>query len=73
LKAPSLSDISQVLVKQSAIWVYNNGVFLSEESFHSLASAIVAIGYSKTSIAARQSIDTGKVIRGQYTFYSKPL
>jgi len=51
--------------------VYDNGVSLSEEPFHSLASAMAAIGYSKTSIAA--SIDTGKVIGGRYTFYSKPL
>jgi len=44
--------------------VYDNGVSLSEEPFHSLVSAMAAIGYSKTNIAARQSIDTGKVIRG---------
>jgi len=59
--------------KQSAIWVYENGVSLSEEPFNSFASAMSAIGYSKTSIAARRSIDTGKVIGGRYTFYSKPL
>lgn len=41
--------------------------------FNSFASAMEAIGYSKTSIAARRSIDTGKVIGGRNTFYSKPL
>jgi LAGLIDADG endonuclease. len=59
--------------KQSSIWVYHNGVLLSEEPFNSFASAMEAIGYSKTSVAARRSIDTGKIIGGCYTFYSKPL
>jgi hypothetical protein len=31
-----------------------------------------AIGYSKTSIAGRRSIDTGKIIGGRYTFFSNP-
>lgn len=60
-------------LKQSAIWVYDKGVLLSEEPFNSFGSALGAIGYSKTSVAARRSIDTGKLIAGRYTFYSKPL
>jgi len=60
-------------LKQSAIWVYDKGVLLSEEPFNSFGSAMEAIGYSKTSVAARRSIDTGKLIAGRYTFYSEPL
>jgi hypothetical protein len=59
--------------KQRSIWIYNNGVLLNKEPFNSFASAMKAIGYSKTSVAARRSIDTGKIIGGRYTFYSKPL
>ena len=70
-------------VKLNAIWVYDNEVLLSESPFSTFASAYQkknifffleeAIGYSKTSIAGRRSIDTGKKIGGRYTFYSKPL
>ena len=60
-------------VKHRAIWVYDNGVLLNEEPFYSFAKAMEANGYSKTSVAARRSIDTGKMIAGRYTFYSKPL
>lgn len=60
-------------VKLNAIWVYDNEVLLSESPFSTFASAMEAIGYSKTSIAGRRSIDTGKKIGGRYTFYSKPL
>ncbi len=60
-------------VKPSTIWVYDNGVLLSESPFSSFASAMEAIGYSKTSVAGRRSIGTGKIIGGRYTFYSKPL
>lgn len=45
-------------VKPSAIWVYDNGVLLNGSPFSSFASAMEAIGYSKTSIAGRRSIDT---------------
>ena len=60
-------------VKLNAIWVYDNEILLSESPFSTFASAMEAIGYSKTSIAGRRSIDTGKKIGGRYTFYSKPL
>jgi hypothetical protein len=69
-------DLAQAFartIKQRAIWVYDNGVLLREEPFTSYTSAMEAIGYSKNSIAARWNIDTGKVIGGRYTFYSKPL
>ena len=60
-------------VKASGIWVYDNGVLLNGSPFSSFASAMKAIAYSKTSIAGRRSIDTGKLIGGRFTFYSKPL
>ena len=59
-------------VKPQAIWVYDNGLLLSENPYSSFASAMEAIGYSKSSIAARRSLDTGKIIAGRYTFYSNP-
>lgn len=60
-------------VKERLIWVYDKGVLLRDEPFTSFVSVMEAIGYSKSSIAARRSIDTGKVIGGRYTFHSKPL
>ena len=60
-------------VKPNAIWVYDNGVLLNGSPFSSFASAMEAAGYSKTSIAGRRSIDTGKIIGGRFTFYSNPL
>ena len=64
-------------VKPSAIWVYDNElgnlVLLKGSPFSSFAAAMEAIGYSKTSVAGRRCIDTGKVIGGRFTFYSKPL
>ena len=61
------------IFREKTIWIYDNGVLLYEEPFTSFAAAMEAIGYSKTSVAARRSIDTGKVIGGRFTFYSKPL
>lgn len=58
-------------VKPNAIWVYDKGVLLNGNPFSSFASAMEAIGYSKTSIAGRRSIDTGKIIGGRYTFFFK--
>lgn len=76
---PNMShvDLAKALtskVKPNAIWVYDNGVLVNEnqEPFSSFASAMEAIGYSKTSIAGRRTLDTGKIIGGRYTFYSKP-
>lgn len=59
-------------IKTSAIWVYDKGVLLNGSPFSSFASAMEAIGYSKTSVAGRRSIDTDKIIGGRFTFYSKP-
>ena len=58
-------------VKLNAIWVYDNEVLLSESPFSTFASAMEAIGYSKTSIAGRRSIDTGKKNRGKIYFLFK--
>lgn len=56
-----------------SIWVYDNGILLNDKTFSFFTAAMEATDYSQTSIAARRSIDTGKVIGGRYTFYSKPL
>lgn len=60
-------------VKQKLIWVYDNGILLCKEPFTTFVSAMKAIGYSKSSLAARRSIEIRKLIGGYYTFYSKPL
>ena len=60
------------LIKERKIWVYDNGVLLKPQPFTTYGDAMVAIGYSRTSLAARRTIDTGKVIGGRYTFYSTP-
>jgi hypothetical protein len=54
------------------IWVYDNGVLVSDKPFTTFSSAMQAIGYSPTRVAGRQTIDTGKAVGGQYTFYSFP-
>lgn len=72
----SHTDLAKAFARifnKHSIWVYDNGFLLNEKPFTSFMSAMEAIGYSKTSIAARRSIDTGKVVGGRYTFYSKPL
>jgi hypothetical protein len=35
-----------------------------------LLQQMQAIGHSLTSVASRRTIDTGKAVGGQYTFYS---
>jgi len=63
------------LVKERNIWVYENGVLLNSlapHPFTTYGDAMEAIGYSRTSIAARRTIDTGKIIGGRYTIYSAP-
>lgn len=70
------TDFSKLIarsLKQEAIWEYDKGVLLNDKPFISIASAMVAIGYSKSSIAGRRNIDTGKILKGKYTLYSKPL
>lgn len=56
------------LIKERKIWVYDNGVLLKPQPFTTYGDAMVAIGYSRTSLAARRTIDTGKIIGGRYTF-----
>jgi hypothetical protein len=60
------------LIKERKIWVYDNGVLLKPQPFTTYGDAMEAIGYSRTSLAARRTIDTGKIIGGRYTFYSAP-
>lgn len=72
----SHTDLAKAFVRifnKQSIWVYDNGILLNEKPFTSITSAMETIGYSKTSIGARRSIDTGNVVGGRYTFYSKSL
>lgn len=61
------------LIKNRNIWVYDNGVLINSQPFTSFSTAMKAIGYSASSVAARRTLDTGKVVKGRYTFYSFPL
>jgi hypothetical protein len=45
---------------------------MNSKPFHSYAAAMRFIGYASTSVAARRTIDTGKLVGGRYTFYSSP-
>lgn len=65
------------LVKGRQIWVYDLlaeqealGILINFEPFSSFGDAMQFIGYSRTSIAARRTLDTGKLVAGRYTFYS---
>ena len=60
-------------IKSKTIYVYDNGKLLNKKPCSSFAKAMELIGYSKSSVAARRSIDTNKVVAGRYTFYSKLL
>jgi hypothetical protein len=75
---PNMShlDLARLYSKQfkyTSIWVYDKGKPLNNSPFINWKSALLAMGYAKTSIAARRSIDTAKIIKGRYTLYSKPL
>ena len=52
--------------------IYDNGNLLISQPYENFSEAMVAIGYSLTSLAARRTIDTGKVIGSRYTIYSAP-
>lgn len=60
------------LVNNRNIWVYDNGVLMNAQPFHSFAAAMRSIGYASSSVAARRTLDTGKLVGGRYTFYSFP-
>jgi hypothetical protein len=68
-------DLAQAfarLVKERKIWVYDNGVLIKSQPFITFGDAMESIGYSRTSAAARRTLDTGKIVGGRYTFYSIP-
>jgi hypothetical protein len=60
-------------IKNRSIWVYDKGELINGSPFYTFRSAMEAIGYSKSSVAARRNIDTGKVVGKRFTFYSNPL
>lgn len=69
-------DLAQAfarLVKEKNIWVYDNGVLLNSQPFTTYGNAMESIGYSRTSTAARRTLDTGKIVGGRYTFFSIPI
>ena len=71
----NLAQAFALLVKERKIYVYDNGVllnYLAPRPLKTYGDAMEAIGYSRTSIAARRTIGTGKIIGGQYTIYSAP-
>jgi hypothetical protein len=68
----NLAQAFSRLVKERKIWVYDSGVLLNSQPFTTYGDAMEAIGYSRTSLAARRTIDTGKIIGGRYTIYSAP-
>jgi hypothetical protein len=45
---------------------------MNAQPFHSFAAAMRSIGYASSSVAARRTLDTGKLVGGRYTFYSFP-
>lgn len=61
------------IIKKRSIYVYDKGELIKGSPFASYRSAMEVIGYSKTSVAARRSIDTGKIVGWRFTFYSNPL
>jgi hypothetical protein len=58
------------LIKERSIWVYDKGVLINSKPFTTFSKAMLAIGYSSSSLAGRRTIDTGKVIGRRYTFFS---
>ena len=56
------------LVKERKIWVYDNGILLNSQPSPTYGYAKEAIGYSRTSIAARRTIDTGKKLEDDTQF-----
>ena len=59
------------LNKNRKIWIYDKNKLLRSEPFTTYVDAMVAIGYSRNSTAARRTINTGKLVGGRFTFFSK--
>ena len=58
------------LITSRSVWVYDNGKLVIGSPFDSYAEAQTAIGISRTSVAVRRNIDTGKLYLQRYSFYS---
>lgn len=65
-----LSQKFAKLVTSRSVWVYDNGKLVIGSPFQSYAEAQAAIGISRTSVAIRRNIDTGKLYLQRYSFYS---
>lgn len=53
------------LNKERKIWIYDKNKLLRSEPFTTYVDAMVAIGYSRNSTAARRTINTGKLVGGR--------
>lgn len=58
------------LVADRKVYVYDNNVLVSGSPFSSYPLALEAIGESNKSSAIKRNIDTGRVFKSRYTFYS---
>jgi hypothetical protein len=52
------------------VYVFDNGVLVEGSPFNSYADAQEAIGVPRTSRAISRNLDSGKLYRGRYTFWS---
>lgn len=59
--------------KDRAIWVYDNNVLVNGSPFNKIADASVSIGIDRKSLTISRYIDTGKLYKNRYSFYSKPI
>ena len=58
------------LIVDRVVYVYDYGKLLAGSPFTTYPYALIAIGESKRSALIKRNIDTGKVSKKRYTFYS---
>ena len=65
-----LSQRFAKLITSRSVWVYDSGKLVTGSPFASYSEAQHAIGISRTSVAVRRNVDTGKLYLQRYLFYS---
>lgn len=60
------------LVKNRSVYVYDNKVLVKGSPFSTYPSALSAIKENTRSSAIKRNIDTGKLFKGRFGFYSTP-
>lgn len=60
------------LVTSRPVYIYDNGTLVNGKPYYSYAAAQEAIGLKRTASAVKRNIDSGKVYKNRYTFYSSP-